>query len=82
MPKLLSKKSTQMAGLLMWRAGLLLAGGAGLYRTSKFLMQFIDLPMQLEVGISLILCGAVVFMVALIAERFLDMRSEGNLTES
>ena len=76
-----AKKSIQVIGLLMWRAGLLLAGGTGLYRTSEFLLQFIDLPTQLEVGIGLIFSGVVVFMIAMIAERFVDMRAEGDLTQ-
>ncbi len=76
-----SKKSIQLVGLLMWRAGLLLAGGTGLYRTSKLLLKYVDLPSQIELGIGLIFSGVVVFAVAMIAERVIDIRSEGDLTQ-
>ncbi len=75
------KRGSQLAGLLLWRFGLLLAGSVGLYRTSKFLLQFIDLPLQVEIGLGLIFSGAVLFMVSLVMERIEDARREGDLTE-
>lgn len=74
-----TKKSTQLAGLLLWRFGLLLAGATGLYRATEFLMQFVDLPTQLEIGIGFVVCGAFLFAVSLVMERIVDMRSEGDL---
>ena len=74
-----SKKSTQLAGLLLWRFGLLLAGATALYRTVKFLMTFVDLPLQLEIGIGFLICGAFLFLLSLVMERVVDMRSEGDL---
>ena len=76
-----SKRSTQLAGLLLWRFGLLLAGATALYRTTRFLMTFIDLPTQLEIGIGLLICGAVLVMASLVMERIVDMRSEGDLRQ-
>ena len=76
----LSKKSTQLAGLILWRFGLALAGATALYRTSKLLLQFIDLPLQLEIGIGLIFSGAVLFLASMIIERIADLRQEGDLT--
>jgi hypothetical protein len=77
----LSKQGAQLAGLLLWRFGLALAAATGLYRTTKFLLQFIDLPLQLELGIGLIFCGAVLFMVSMVLERVVDMRREGDLRQ-
>lgn len=70
--KFLSKQTTQLAGLLLWRFGLLIAGATGVYRTAKFLLQFIDLPMQLEVGIGLVFSGAVFFMASVLMEQLSD----------
>ena len=70
-----------MLGLLMWRAGLMLAAATGLYRTTRFLLQFVDLPMQLEIGAGLIFSGVVVFMASIIGERYADIRAEGDLNQ-
>lgn len=77
----LTKKSTQLIGLFLWRFGLLLASATGLYRVTKFLMQFVDLPIQLEIGIGLVISGAVLFAASLIMERIVDLRSEGDLRQ-
>jgi hypothetical protein len=74
-----TKKSTQLAGLLLWRFGLMLAGATALYRTTKFLMTFVDLPLQLEIGIGLLICGAFLFATSIVMERIVDLRSEGDL---
>ena len=68
-------------GLFLWRFGLLLAGATGLYRMTKRLLRFIDLPVQLEIGIGLVFSGAVLFMVSLIMERIVDSRLEGDLSQ-
>ena len=77
----LSKRGAQLAGLLLWRFGLALAGATALYRATKFLLRFIELPTQLEVGIGFIFSGVVLFMVSMIMERIADMRAEGDLTQ-
>ena len=76
-----SQKGIQIAGFLLWRFGLLLAGATALYRISKFLLRFIDLPIQLEIGIGLVFSGAVLFMLSLIMERVVDLRTEGDLRQ-
>ena len=73
------KNQLSWLGLLLWRFGLLLASATGLYRMTKFLMRFVDLPAQLEIGIGLVVCGAFLFAVSLVMERIVDMRSEGDL---
>ena len=81
MRKKADTKSIQLAGLLLWRFGMLLAGATALYRISKLILQFIDLPIQIEIGIGLIFSGIVVFATSLILERIQDSRTEGALTE-
>ena len=76
-----SKKSMQLSGLLLWRFGLFLAAATALYRTSKFLLQFVDLPTQIEIGIGLAFSGAVLFLASLIIERVHDARAEGDLLQ-
>ena len=75
------KRSLQLAGLLMWRAGLLLAGGTAIYNTSKLLLRFIDLPLQLEIGIGLVMTGVVFVAFSFVMERLVDSRAEGDLSK-
>ena len=72
----LSKETTQLAGLLLWRFGLLLASATAIYRVAKFLLQFIDLPTQLEIGIGLVFAGAVFFMASVLMEQLNDRDQE------
>jgi hypothetical protein len=66
----------QLVGLLCWRGGLMLIASYGLFRTSRFLLTYVDLPVQLEVGFGLALAGAILVMGSLIAERRVDARGE------
>lgn len=72
--QLLSKETTQLSGLLLWRFGILLASATAIYRTAKFLLQFIELPIQLEIGLGLIFAGAVFFMASIFLEQITDAR--------
>ena len=71
----------QLAGMILWRFGLLLAGGTALYNTLKFAMQFVELPLQLEIGIGFVLAGGILFALSLIVERLVDYRAEGDLSQ-
>jgi len=71
---------TQTLGLMLWRGGLLLAGGAALWEGLRYAMWFIDLPVQVEVGLGLLIAGALFVAGSLLAERFLDARTEGDLS--
>lgn len=71
----------QLAGLFLWRTGLLLAGGTALYNVVEKLLQFIDLPRQLEIGVGFLVAGAIVVMISFIMERIVDMRAEGDLRQ-
>ncbi len=71
----------QLAGLLLWRMGLLLAGATALYHGIKLLLRFVDLPIQLEIGVGLVLAGVSAVAVSFIIERIVDARNEGNLKQ-
>jgi len=73
-------RSSQVVGLLLWRFGLLLAGGTGLYNVIKLVLRFVDLPLQIEIGIGLLLAGIVLVACSFIFERLIDYRKEGDLT--
>jgi hypothetical protein len=77
--KSLSKQTTiQLTGLLLWRFGLLLASATAVYRIAKFLLKFIDLPVQLEIGVGLIFSGAMFFMASILMEQISDGRRATN----
>ena len=76
-----TKQAVQLVGLLLWRFGLILASATALYRTARFLLQFIDLPTQLEIGAGLLLTGFVFVIASLVMERLVDIRSEGDLNQ-
>ena len=75
------QRSIQIVGLLMWRFGLLLAGTTGLYRVSRLLLQFVELPTQLEIGAGVGLTGFGLVIASLIMERIDDIRQEGDLSQ-
>ena len=63
-----NKQAVQLAGLLLWRFGLMLASITALYRMARFLLQFIELPIQLEIGVGLLLTGFVLVLASLVME--------------
>ncbi len=65
----------------MWRAGLLLAGGTALYNSIQLVLRFIDLPLHLEIGIGLVITGAVFVAISFVMERLIDYRAEGDLSK-
>ena len=73
-------KSPQLIGLFLWRAGLLLAGGWGLYLSFGWMLGYLRVPPLAAAGIALILTGCALVMGSLIAERVADARAEGDLT--
>lgn len=79
--KLDKHQAARLVGLVMWRAGLLLAASSALYNTIKFALRFIDLPTQLEIGIGLIASGCVFVVSSFIMERVIDYRGEGDLSK-
>ena len=73
--------SIQLAGLLLWRGGLLLAAGWTLFEIARLLLRYIDLPAQLEVGLALVSSGLALVVGSYILERRQDYLAEGDLLE-
>jgi hypothetical protein len=70
----------RLAGLILWRSGLLLVGGYVLFQAARLALRFVELPLELEVGAGLVLAGLGLVLVSLIWERVLDAREEGDLS--
>ena len=70
-----------MVGLLLWRGGTLLIGGAVLIYAARWVLRFVDLPVQLEVGVGLGLVGFALVFISLIMERVQDARAEKGARE-
>jgi hypothetical protein len=74
-------QGVQLAGLLLWRAGLILAGATAAFRVARFLLRFIDLPTQIEIGVALFIVGVGCVGLSLVMERIVDYRSEEDLRQ-
>jgi len=74
-------RPVHLIGLFLWRGGLLLVGAVVLLESARWVLRFVELPPQIEVGGGLVLTGLVLVLVSLVAERVVDARSEGDLTE-
>ena len=72
-------RGVQLVGLLLWRFGLLLAASSGVYNLIKLVMRFVDFPLQIEIGIGLILAGMIFVAGSFLFERLADYRREGDL---
>ena len=70
-----------IVGLLLWRGGLLLVVAVALFEVARWVLRFVDLPAQLEIGSGLMLAGLVLVFVSLVIERARDYRTEGHLRE-
>jgi len=70
-------RRTQLIGLLLWRGGLLLAGGWVAVTVARQLIRLVEVPTQVEIGGGLMLGGALLVMASLIMERIADARREG-----
>ncbi|MEM9382470.1 MAG: hypothetical protein AAGB93_21130 [Planctomycetota bacterium] len=71
----------QLVGLLLWRAGLLLAGSYTAFRLARLAWEHLDLPAQLDWGLGLVATGALMVAASFVAERLVDRRAEGALGE-
>lgn len=78
---MVARRSVHLAGLLLWRGGLLLVGGYSLFHGARTLVRLVALPWELEVGLALGLAGLALVMASLVAERIVDARREGELAE-
>ena len=65
----------------MWRAGLLLVASYSLFRAARWVLGFVGLPTQLEVGCGLVIAGCGLVMLSLVLERHRDIAAEGRLAD-
>ena len=65
-------KRTQLLGLILWMAGILFLGGYFLFLALRFALRITD-PM-LEVGVTLVLAGALFVLVSVVREQIEDAR--------
>ena len=70
-----------LIGLILWRGGILLAVVTGAIESMRLLLRFVDLPVELELGVAFVLAGLALVLVSLVLERLRDLRSEGPLRE-
>ena len=68
-----------LVGLLLWRGGLLLIGVFALIYAVGWVLRFVELPLQIEIGIGLAIAGFALVMLSLILERYRDYRAEKGL---
>ena len=72
---------TQILGLFLWRAGLLLVGSYSVLRLARLALTRLDLPAVLDWGLGLIATGTIFVAISFILERSADMKAEGGLKE-
>lgn len=66
----------QLIGLICWRGGLMLVGSYTLVRGARLFFENVDLPAQVELGLSLVIAGALLVGTSLLLERMRDMKEE------
>jgi hypothetical protein len=72
-------KVIHVLGLVLWRGGILVVAAVLLYESVSWILRFVDLPVQLGVGLGLVTTGGLLVLVSLIAERVQDYRAEGDV---
>lgn len=72
-------KKSQLLGLVLWRAGILIAGGYFVFFTLRYILRIAD-PV-LEIGVSLALAGALFVLVSVVREQMEDARRERSCEE-
>jgi hypothetical protein len=65
-------KPTHALGLILWRTGILIVGAYSAFLALRFLLRIAD-PV-LEVGITLVLAGALFVVVSVFREQIADSR--------
>ena len=69
-------RTTQLIGLILWRGGLLIIGAAALIETMRWILRFWTMPLQIEIGLGLLLSGAALVILSLVLERIHDIQAE------
>lgn len=73
-------KRSQLVGVMLWRGGLLLVAATGAVELVRALVQYYELPAQLEIGTALAGGGVLLVFLSVVLERRQDARTEGDLT--
>ena len=74
-------RRSHLLGLFLWRTGLLLVASYAVIRGVRLLWRHVDLPAQIDWGLSFAAAGALLVGASLVAERIHDRRAEGGLDE-
>ena len=72
-------KAHHLIALLLWRGGLLLAGGTAAVLSVRFVLLFIDISDQILAGLSCLVGGFVLLLASVVAERLVEARAEREL---
>ena len=72
-------KPTQTLGLILWRTGILILAGYFVFLALRFILHITD-PV-LEVGVTLVLAGALFVLVSVVREQIEDARRERSYEE-
>lgn len=70
-------RPVHLIGLFLWRGGLLLAAAAVLFEAARWALRFVQPPLEIEIGLGLLLAGLGLVLLSLILERARDGRAEG-----
>jgi len=73
-------RRVQIIGLLLWRGGVLFLGGTAIYYSMRYILMFFTFPLQVEVGLALILTGIGFVLASVIIERVQDVRKDRELS--
>lgn len=66
--------------MMMWRGGLLVVAVAAAVELVRTVMRYYQLPLQIEIGTSLVGGGLLLIVLSMILERVSDAREEGDLS--
>lgn len=72
-------KTTHALGLILWRTGILIVGAYSAFLALRLVLRIAD-PI-LEVGVALVLAGAVFVLASVVREQIEDARREGGYEE-
>ena len=72
-------KKSQILGLVLWRAGILIVGGYSVFLALRYILRIAD--SVLEIGVSLVLAGALFVLVSVVREQIEDARRERSYEE-
>ena len=72
-------RRSQAIGVLLWRGGLLVVAITAAVEFVRALVRHYDLPLQVELGTSLVGGGVLLILGSMVMERIADAKREGDL---